>query len=102
MLRTTSISMKTATTARLNTVRPSSAQTLPLRARLFLCLITCDTLLDRRQKRGILADTMSFMFETRFPQHLTPFAAKEAPPQDDYVDCWGSIEKKFDGTPDLK
>ena len=49
-----------------------------------------------------LADTMSFMFETRFPQHLTPFAAKEAPLQDDYVDCWGSIEKKFDGTPDLK
>ena len=49
-----------------------------------------------------LADTMSFMFETRFPQHLTPFAAKEAPLQDDYIDCWGSIEKKFDGTPGLK
>ena len=49
-----------------------------------------------------LADTMSFMFETRFPQHLTPFAAKDAPLQDDYIDCWGSIEKKFDGTPGLK
>jgi len=30
-----------------------------------------------------LNDTMSFMFETRFPQHLTPFAAREAPLQDD-------------------
>jgi homogentisate 1,2-dioxygenase len=48
-----------------------------------------------------LDNTLSFMFETRFPQHLTPFAAKEAPLQD-YVDCWSNIEKKFDGTPGLK
>ena len=47
-----------------------------------------------------LADTMSFMFETRFPQHLTPFAAREAPPQDDYVDCWTGLESHFDGTPE--
>jgi ribonuclease BN (tRNA processing enzyme) len=46
-----------------------------------------------------LDNTMSFMFETRFPQHLTEFAAKEAPLQDDYIDCWTSLEKKFDGTP---
>ena len=26
-----------------------------------------------------LNDSMSFMFDTRFPQHLTPFAAREAP-----------------------
>ena len=26
-----------------------------------------------------LDNTMSFMFETRFPQHLTAYAAKEAP-----------------------
>ena len=44
-------------------------------------------------------NTMSFMFETRFPQHLTPFAATEAPMQDDYIDCWDSLKKKFDGTP---
>ena len=44
-----------------------------------------------------LEDTMSFMFETRFPQHLTPFAAKEAPLQDDYVECWADLEKHFDG-----
>jgi len=49
-----------------------------------------------------LEDTMAFMFETRFPQHLTHFAAHEAPMQDDYVDCWAGLEKKFDGTPGLK
>ncbi len=49
-----------------------------------------------------LDNTMSFMFETRFPQHLTPFAATEAPLQDDYIDCWDSLEKKFDGTPGEK
>lgn len=49
-----------------------------------------------------LDNTLSFMFETRFPQHLTPYAANEAPLQDDYVDCWNSLEKKFDGTPGLK
>ena len=49
-----------------------------------------------------LDNTMSFMFETRFPQHLTGFAAKEAPLQDDYIDCWESLEKKFDGTPGKK
>ena len=49
-----------------------------------------------------LESTMSFMFETRFPQHLTEFAAREAPLQDDYVDCWTSLEKKFDGTPGPK
>ena len=47
-------------------------------------------------------NTMQFMFETRFPQHLTEFAANEAPLQDDYIDCWDSLEKKFDGTPGIK
>lgn len=49
-----------------------------------------------------LEETMSFMFETRFPQHLTEWAAKNAPLQDDYIDCWASLEKKFDGTPGVK
>lgn len=49
-----------------------------------------------------LENTLSFMFETRFPQHLTPFAANEAPLQDNYLDCWTTLEKKFDGTPGLK
>ena len=47
-----------------------------------------------------LETTMSFMFETRFPQHLTRFAGQVAPMQDDYIDCWKDLEKKFDGTPD--
>jgi homogentisate 1,2-dioxygenase len=49
-----------------------------------------------------LENTMSFMIETRFPQHLTSFAGKEAPLQNDYIDCWENIEKKFDGMPDKK
>ena len=49
-----------------------------------------------------LANTMSFMFETRFPQHLTELTAKEAPLPDDYANCWPSLEKKFDGTPSRK
>ena len=47
-----------------------------------------------------LSDTMSFMFETRFPQQLTAFAATEAPLQDDYVECWSDLPKRFDGTPE--
>lgn len=47
-----------------------------------------------------LDETMSFMFETRFPQRLTEFAAKSAPLQDDYVECWASLRKRFDGTPE--
>jgi len=50
----------------------------------------------------LLDNTMSFMFETRFPQHLTEFAATEAPLQDQYLDCWTKLEKKFDGTPGIK
>ncbi|MBM2575576.1 homogentisate 1,2-dioxygenase [Jannaschia sp. Os4] len=49
-----------------------------------------------------LEDTMSFMFETRFPQHLTRFAATEAPLQEDYVDVWADLPKLFDGTPGRK
>lgn len=47
-----------------------------------------------------LENTMSFMFETRFAQHLSEYAAREAPLQDDYIDCWATLEKRFDGTPD--
>ena len=49
-----------------------------------------------------LDNTMSFMFETRFPQRLTAFAAQEAALEDDYIECWQDIEKKFDGTPGMK
>lgn len=49
-----------------------------------------------------LTNTMSFMFETRFPQQLTRFAAETAALQKDYVDCWSGLDRKFDGTPGLK
>ena len=53
-------------------------------------------------KPHLLRETMSFMFETRFPQHLTEWAARTAPMQHDYLDCWTALEKKFDGTPGEK
>jgi homogentisate 1,2-dioxygenase len=49
-----------------------------------------------------LENTMAFMFETRFPQQLTKFAAELDTLQDDYLDCWQGLERKFDGTPGLK
>lgn len=49
-----------------------------------------------------LDNTMAFMFETRFPQQLTKFAAELDTLQDDYIDCWEGLERKFDGTPGLK
>ncbi|MBV16010.1 MAG: homogentisate 1,2-dioxygenase [Thalassospira sp.] len=47
-----------------------------------------------------LEGTMAFMFETRFPQQLTKFAAELDTLQDDYLDCWSALERKFDGTPE--
>ncbi len=49
-----------------------------------------------------LEGTMAFMFETRFSQQLTEFAANLPTLQDDYAACWQGIAKKFDGTPGLK
>ncbi|MCE2523485.1 MAG: homogentisate 1,2-dioxygenase [Rhodobacteraceae bacterium] len=49
-----------------------------------------------------IRETMSFMFESRFPQHLTRYAAERAPMQEDYIDVWTPLEKKFDGTPEGK
>ena len=42
---------------------------------------------------------MAFMFETRFPQKVSRFAATADQLQDDYIDCWGGLKKQFDGTP---
>ncbi|HXV29888.1 MAG TPA: homogentisate 1,2-dioxygenase [Sinorhizobium sp.] len=49
-----------------------------------------------------LDNTMAFMFETRFPQQLTRYAAELETLQDDYIDCWTGLERKFDGTPGIK
>ncbi|MEM5492370.1 homogentisate 1,2-dioxygenase [Hoeflea sp. AS16] len=47
-----------------------------------------------------LSDTMAFMFETRFPQMVTRYAAELETLQTGYVNCWEGIERKFDGTPE--
>jgi homogentisate 1,2-dioxygenase len=44
-----------------------------------------------------LADTLAFMFETRYPQHLTEYAAHSPALQNDYVECWDGLEKNFSG-----
>ncbi len=46
-----------------------------------------------------LTNTLAFMFETRFPQHLTHYAATLDTLQADYADCWSGLEKRFDGNP---
>jgi homogentisate 1,2-dioxygenase len=43
-----------------------------------------------------LTGTMAFMFETRFAQRVTEYAAKAPTLQDDYADCWKGLEKRFD------
>lgn len=46
-----------------------------------------------------LTDTLAFMFETRYPQHLTSYAASVETLQTDYIDCWAGLTKKFTGQP---
>ena len=48
-------------------------------------------------KPAKLTNTLAFMFETRFPQHLTNFAAELDTLQEDYADCWSSLKKNFTG-----
>jgi homogentisate 1,2-dioxygenase len=49
-----------------------------------------------------LTNTLAFMFETRFPQQVTDYAASLSGLQDDYADCWVGLDKTFDGSPGLK
>jgi homogentisate 1,2-dioxygenase len=42
-------------------------------------------------------DTMAFMFETRFAQRVSRYAAQLPELQDDYADCWLGLEKRFTG-----
>jgi homogentisate 1,2-dioxygenase len=46
-----------------------------------------------------LTNTLAFMFETRYPQHLTRYAATLPTLQPDYADCWAGLERRFDGRP---
>ncbi len=45
-----------------------------------------------------LTGTMAFMFETRFPQRVTHYAASLAGLQHDYIDCWTGLKRRFDPT----
>jgi len=45
-----------------------------------------------------IANTLAFMFESRFPQKLTQYAADLAERDDDYAECWTDLAKKFDPT----
>lgn len=47
-----------------------------------------------------LQGTLAFMFETRFPQHITRYAAGLDTLQDNYIDCWKDLKKRFNGTPE--
>ncbi len=43
-----------------------------------------------------LTNTLAFMFETRFRQRVTRYAATLDSLQDSYVDCWSGLKKYFD------
>ncbi|MDJ1159846.1 homogentisate 1,2-dioxygenase [Chelatococcus sp. SYSU_G07232] len=45
-----------------------------------------------------LTGTMAFMFETRFPQRVTRFAAEHSALEHGYIDCWKGLKKHFDPT----
>jgi homogentisate 1,2-dioxygenase len=47
-------------------------------------------------KPHLYADTLAFMFESRYPIQPTKFAMECAQLQQDYMDCWKGIESKFD------
>jgi len=42
-----------------------------------------------------LDGTMAFMFETRYPQQVSSYAASLECLQDDYAQCWTGLERKF-------
>ena len=46
-----------------------------------------------------VANTMAFMFETRYPIRLTDWAAGSPQAQEAYADCWASLSRNFTGTP---
>ncbi|GAB2812490.1 homogentisate 1,2-dioxygenase [Lentzea nigeriaca] len=39
--------------------------------------------------------TLAFMFETRFPQRVTAYAAESPQRQRDYANCWSGLVKRF-------
>ena len=45
-----------------------------------------------------LSGTMAFMFETRYPQHLTTYSESLETRHVGYADCWSGLKKRFNGT----
>ena len=43
-----------------------------------------------------LANTLAFMFETRFPQHVTAYAAELPTLQASYPNVWKGLRRHFD------
>jgi homogentisate 1,2-dioxygenase len=43
-----------------------------------------------------LSGTMAFMFETRFAQQPTEFAARLPTLQPEYAACWDGLDRNFD------
>ena len=45
--------------------------------------------------RLIAGGSLAFMFETRFRQRVTEYAAGLETLQRDYIDCWSGLRKNF-------
>ena len=42
-----------------------------------------------------IANTLAFMFESRFPQRLTRYSSELTSRDDGYVDCWRDLKRRF-------
>jgi homogentisate 1,2-dioxygenase len=50
---------------------------------------------NSEQKPVKLTGTLAFMFETRYPQRVTRYAAQLPQRQDGYADCWSGLRRHF-------
>lgn len=57
---------------------------------------TYDRATQAELKPHYLADTLAFMFETRFVLETTKFALETESLQRDYFECWQGLKKRFD------
>lgn len=46
-----------------------------------------------------LSNSLAFMFETRYPQHVTQYAMELPTLQSDYRTCWSTLPRLFNGKP---
>ena len=57
---------------------------------------TCERATQAELKPHYLANTLAFMFETRFTIEATKFALETESLQRDYFECWQGLGRKFD------